>query len=204
MSILPSERISGQERRSVILQSAMKLFSERGFRGATTRELAAAAGVSEPVLYQHFKTKRDLFTAIIEWKIESSLELVAGLLDSSRTITDDREFFARLALVILEWYERDPAYVRLLLHSGLEGHELSEIFFDKQRCAFHDMVAGYIGERISQGVFRPVDPKAAADAFIGMIAHQGLASLLFKAHYDRGQLAGVAVAIFLDGMRTQS
>ena len=58
--------MTATERRAAIIQAAMKLFSERGFRGTTTREIASAVGVSEPVLYQHFPSKGDLYTAIIE------------------------------------------------------------------------------------------------------------------------------------------
>ena len=61
-------RMKSAERRDAIVRSAIHLFAEKGFRGATTRELAAAAGVTEPVLYQHFRTKSDLYSAIIEAK----------------------------------------------------------------------------------------------------------------------------------------
>ena len=60
--------MKSDERRDAIVHSAIHLFAEKGFRGATTRELAAAAGVTEPVLYQHFRTKSDLYSAIIEAK----------------------------------------------------------------------------------------------------------------------------------------
>ena len=46
----------------------MRLFSERGFRGTTTKEIAQAAGVSEAIIFRHFATKEDLYTAIIDHK----------------------------------------------------------------------------------------------------------------------------------------
>ena len=60
------QRLSAEERKAAIVEAAVHLFAERGFRGTTTRELAAAVGVSEPVLYQHFSAKSDLYSAIIE------------------------------------------------------------------------------------------------------------------------------------------
>lgn len=63
---MATARLSSSARRAAILDEAVKLFSEKGFRGVTTRELAAAVGVTEPVLYQHFETKRDLYRALIE------------------------------------------------------------------------------------------------------------------------------------------
>ncbi|MFM9597624.1 TetR/AcrR family transcriptional regulator, partial [Streptomyces scabiei] len=61
-------RLSRAERRAAIIEAAIELFSEKGFRGTTTRELAQAVGVSEPVLYQHFATKKELYIAILSEK----------------------------------------------------------------------------------------------------------------------------------------
>jgi len=67
-------RMRGEERHAAIVRCAIRLFAEKGFRGATTRELAASVGVTEPVLYQHFETKRDLYAAIIEAKARLASE----------------------------------------------------------------------------------------------------------------------------------
>src|SRR5574341_482023 len=85
-----SRRMPGEERRAAIAAAAVRLFAERGFRGATTRELAAAAGVTEPVLYQHFKTKRDLYGAIIESKSREGGQKVLARLEPYLNTCDDR------------------------------------------------------------------------------------------------------------------
>jgi AcrR family transcriptional regulator len=59
-------RLPAAERRAQLLDTAVKLFAERGYAGATTAELARAAGVTEPIIYRHFKSKRDLFIALID------------------------------------------------------------------------------------------------------------------------------------------
>src|ERR671933_1039454 len=61
-------RMAGDERRLQIARVAMRLFSERGFRGTTTKEIAQAAGVSEAIIFRHFATKEELYTAIIDYK----------------------------------------------------------------------------------------------------------------------------------------
>src|SRR5437588_4596060 len=61
-------RMAAEERRLQIAQVAMRLFSERAFRGTTTKEIAPAAGVSEAIIFRHFTTKDDLYTAIIDLK----------------------------------------------------------------------------------------------------------------------------------------
>src|ERR1700691_5490673 len=59
-------KLSGDERRAAIIKSVRRVFSEKGFHGTTTRELADAAGVSEALLYKHFPNKEALFAAMQE------------------------------------------------------------------------------------------------------------------------------------------
>ena len=66
--VIAGARMAGDERRTQILQVAMRLFSQRGFRGTTTREIAVAAGVSEAMVFRHFANKEELYTAILDHK----------------------------------------------------------------------------------------------------------------------------------------
>src|SRR5687767_15866178 len=59
-------RLKADERRKQLLASAAICFAKDGYRGTTTAKIAAEAGVSEPIIYRHFKNKRDLFIALIE------------------------------------------------------------------------------------------------------------------------------------------
>jgi AcrR family transcriptional regulator len=62
-------RLKGEERRRVIIEAAPTLFSQKGFRGTTTKEIAQAAGCSEATLFKHFATKDALYSAILETKV---------------------------------------------------------------------------------------------------------------------------------------
>jgi len=59
-------RMAAPERRAALLERALRMFSEGSYRGTTTAEIAKAAGVTEPVLYRHFESKRALFLACLE------------------------------------------------------------------------------------------------------------------------------------------
>lgn len=59
-------RLPAAQRKEQLLDTAATLFAERGYAGATTAELAKAAGVTEPIIYRHFESKRDLFVALID------------------------------------------------------------------------------------------------------------------------------------------
>ncbi|MEM1165120.1 MAG: TetR/AcrR family transcriptional regulator [Planctomycetota bacterium] len=66
-------RLPREVRRQQLLDTAVTLFAERGFSGATTAELAKAAGVTEPIIYRHFSSKKDLFIAVIENTSDATL-----------------------------------------------------------------------------------------------------------------------------------
>lgn len=61
-------RMAGEERRLQIVRVAVSLFSQRGFRGTTTKEIANLAGVSEAMVFRHFATKEELYAAILDHK----------------------------------------------------------------------------------------------------------------------------------------
>jgi TetR/AcrR family transcriptional regulator len=195
-------RMKSEDRRAAIVHSAIHVFAEKGFRGATTRELAAAAGVTEPVLYQHFAAKSELYSAIIEEKaaeFSGNAAALAGLAERG----DDRAFFGALGELILRRYQEDPELGRLLLFGSLERHELSDLFFEHLFSAFYKMVAGYIRRRVRQGAFRKVNPEIAARGLIGMISYHGLVTLLFPQRFsisDPRSIADQMVGIFLDGI----
>ncbi len=59
-------RLPAAERREQLLDCAASIFAEHGYARATTAQLARAAGVTEPIIYRHFKSKRDMYIALIE------------------------------------------------------------------------------------------------------------------------------------------
>ncbi len=195
-------RMKSEERRADIVRSAIHLFAEKGFRGATTRELAAAAGVTEPVLYQHFRNKSDLYCAIIEAKA-GELSGNAAALDQLAQSGDDRAFFGTLGELILRRYQEDPELSRLLFFSSLERHELADLFFERLYSAFYQRVTTYIRRRVRQRAFRKVNAEVAARGLIGMISYQGLVTLLFPRRFsiaNRRRVAQEMVNIFLEGI----
>ena len=65
MTVAPT-RLPAAERRLHLIETAIRLFTDGSYRGTTTAEIARAAGVSEPILYRHFASKRDLYLAALE------------------------------------------------------------------------------------------------------------------------------------------
>lgn len=69
-----ASRLPAAKRREQLLDVAASLFASRGYAGATTAQIASEAGVTEPIIYRHFKSKRDLFVALVKRTGEQTLE----------------------------------------------------------------------------------------------------------------------------------
>ena len=195
-----------KDRRGEILQAASELFAQRGFRGTTTRDLAAQAGVNEAIIFRHFKTKQDLYSAILDMKACENRPLGCEDLERLQASGDDQSVFeatGRAALTNL--LENDAQFFRLLLHSGLEGHELSEMFYASYVRPGREALASYIQKRIDDGAFRPMDPTLAARAFMGMFVSYVLGQAVFRFQptppIDNETALRTFVSIFLSGIK---
>ena len=78
-------RMTGRERREQLIGVGRKHFADKGFEGTTIEEIAASAGVSKPVVYEHFGGKEGLYAVVVDREIESLLSAVQGALTSEGT-----------------------------------------------------------------------------------------------------------------------
>lgn len=185
-------RMAGEARRQQIVLVAMRLFSERGFRGTTTKEIAQAAGVSEAIIFRHFATKDDLYNAIIDHKACAGgpmadlnhpvIEHIQCSVAEAVARKDDRGVFEGIALGMMRHHAQDPDFLRLLMHSALEGHRLAQMFWDRNIRQMYAFLGSYIEERQRDGVFREVDPLVVVRAFTGTIIHHSLNNTLWDKH----------------------
>lgn len=189
--------------RDKILETSMKLFAEKGFSGTTTKEIAETAGVNQALIFRYFSTKRDLYGAIIKKKIEEEPGIEKPLKEYKEA-KDDLLIFKSIAMRMFDKCGNDPDFIRLLHYSALEGHELSDMFFDTYVEYVNMLLSEYIRERVSEGVFQKVNPILAAQAFIGMVINYIIVQELFggkkKKRVKQEEVAEVFVKIFLDGM----
>jgi AcrR family transcriptional regulator len=173
-------RMAGDERRQLILTEAMRLFSEDGFRGTTTKKIAEAAGISEAMVFRHFANKEELYSAILDLKacshkLDDPLESVREQIAKR----DDFGLFYGFALNALQHHKQDQEFIRLLLFSALEGHDLAKMFFGSFVTGMYETLSAYISERQKDGAFREIEPKVVVRGFVGMLIHHSLTNMLF-------------------------
>jgi len=184
----PQARMTGDARREQILQTAVSLFSQRGFKGTTTKEIARVAGVSEAMVFRHFENKDALYEAILDtkgcqdgvhrfpWEANEALQTAIEQ-------KDDFSVFYNIAVDALNKHQEDVGFMRLLFYSALEEHELAERFFHEFIERIYQFIGGYIEERQRDGAFREMNPRIAVRSLLGMLIHHSLNNIL----WDKGR-----------------
>jgi AcrR family transcriptional regulator len=197
------KRMSAEGRREQILTGAWSLFAQKGFRGTTTREIAKRLGISEALMFKYFPTKAALYRAIIEKRMNGSEEMLFP--KEAIESQDDRQVFKSILAYLLRKNTADPTFMRLLLYSALENHDLSRMFFNNQAMDHSRLLARYIERRIKENGFREVDPLLTARAFIGMAIHYVMAQEIygFKKffHFPQDKVVDTLVDLFLNGLK---
>jgi AcrR family transcriptional regulator len=195
-------RMTAEDRRGQILQGAMELFAEKGFRGATTREIARHLGISEALMFKYFPSKEALYQAIIQKRTDGSEEMLFP--KEAIKAKDDRQVFRSVASYLISKNTGDPVFMRLLQFGALEGHELSRIFFETHARERTKLLSNYIRQRIKEKAFKKVPPLLAARAFMGMILHyvQSQEIYDFKKffHFSQEKVVDTFVDTFLHGL----
>jgi AcrR family transcriptional regulator len=152
---------TSQER---ILQAATDLFSEVGFSGASTRDIARMAAVNDATVYRHFSSKKDLFTAVLEGELRKLSVRADLLLHVSNT--DDLQSALRIIFELLtEALVGQPRLLRLLQFSVLEFGDTMQPLYHKYLGELLDGAAAYLGSSQERGPLLSGDPRAMVAAF---------------------------------------
>jgi AcrR family transcriptional regulator len=159
--------MTGQERRQQLLDIGRRLFAERGLDGTSIEEIAAQAGVSKPVVYEHFGGKEGLYAVVVDREVERFLTMATTLLEGE----DTRDKFEAAAIALLRYIEENADGFRILVRDSPPGSgsgTFSSLISD---------IASQV-EYILGDVFkaRGYDPKYApmyAQMLVGMVAFTG-------------------------------
>src|SRR6201985_1319077 len=107
-------RLPRDERRGQLLIAASEIFVDRGYHAAGMDEIAERAGVSKPVLYQHFSSKLELYLAVLSRHVEN---LVSGVRQALRTTTDNRQRLRAAVQAFFDFVEHDSQGYRLIFEN---------------------------------------------------------------------------------------
>lgn len=157
-------RLSAEERRAAVLEVACQFFSRGSYHGVTTAEIARGAGVSEPILYRHFASKRDLYLACLT----SAWTDCRAMWDAAVADEPDPAFWlAEMGRRYLEARDKRGAVATLWVQALTEASNDPEIrrFVKRHMKEVHGYVADVIRRSQEAGGILP-DRDADAEAWI--------------------------------------
>src|SRR4051812_26472381 len=191
-------RLKAPQRREQLMEVATKLFARNGDEATTTAAIALAAGGTQPILYPHFKSKQELFVAIVKAVSERTMKHWHDLIEG---VTDPAEQIRRIGAELPQHMEKltDAYHV---LHGALATSRDKKVLAVMRE--HYAQIEKFFGQVIAQGqktgVFRKsISPKGAAWQLIitgigfGMIA-------LNLAQLDR-QMIDTAIESIIRGLR---
>ena len=159
--------MSGKERREQLLDVGRALFAEKGFEATSTEEIANRAGVSKPIVYEHFGGKEGLYAVVIDREMQRLLDLFTSAL----TAGEPRALLEQAALALLTYIEDESDGFRILVRdspvastSGTFSSLLNDIASQVEYILAREFKA------------RGYDPKLAglySQALVGMVALTG-------------------------------
>lgn len=199
-------RVAAKTRRRQILRAAAKLFSQHGFDGATTRQIAKSAGVNEAIIFRHFASKEELYWAAVAEQLRR--RGCSGRLRAFDSSQAAARMLSQVAQEMLDRSDKDVALTRLLLFSALRNGELSEKYWRTYLGEWLSQVSDCIRQGVKQGWLKPVNPELAARTFLGMIATQSLIQELFNTpghqKHDSRRLGQKLADMWLNGVSARA
>ncbi len=159
--------MTGKERREQLLDIGRRLFAERGFEGTSIEEIAAKAGVSKPVVYEHFGGKEGLYAVVVDREVERLLTMATRLLGGDHTMPK----FEGAAIGLLKYIEDNADGFRILVRdsppgsgTGTFGTLLSDIAGQVEY-----ILGDFLSSRGHDRKFAPM----YAQMLVGMVASTG-------------------------------
>jgi len=164
---VPRVRMSGKERREQLLDVGRTLFAAKGFDGTSVEEIAEKAGVSKPVVYEHFGGKEGLYAVVVDREVDRLLDRITASLVGDHP----RELLEQAATALLDYVEGDTDGFRILVRDSPVASTSG---------TFSSMISDIATqvEHVLAGEFkrRNYEPKLAglySQALVGMVALTG-------------------------------
>jgi AcrR family transcriptional regulator len=200
---LVEQRQQEPERREQILKAAFEEFAAKGFKGATIKSIAEAAGLQSPALiYWYFPDKEALFREVLS----SQVPVLRAVADPAPIMDlPPEEVLPRLGRAYFAFEQFDVRMLQLMVGEAVRRPEVAEMFIRNGPGKVLEFLKIYLEHQIKLGRLKPHDARSSARAFIGMLMPQLAGQLFFPALLEDGlrdeEHLKTAVNIFLEGLK---
>ena len=189
----PRVRMTGTERREQLLDVGRSLFAERGYDATSIEEVSSRAGVSKPVVYEHFGGKEGLYAVVVDREMQRLLEKVTGALSAGHP----RELVEQAAVALLDYIQTDTDGFRILVRQSPVATSTGT--FASLISDIASQVEHILGEEfLARGYDAALAP-LYSQALVGMVALTGQWWLDARSP-DRDQVAAHLVNLAWNGL----
>ena len=192
-----------EERRSEILQAALTCFARKGYDRTTMDDIAAELPFSKGLLYYYFKSKRELFLALLQDWATTSVQTWETLLSSEDDPVTRLRKSAMFATQLLT-SRSDLSRVEMEFWGQLGREQDVAQIFDSIFSQFRHQLTTVIREGIRTGQFRQVDAEALAAALVGMYDGLAIQAIVQPNAFEWAQVGETIVEVVLDGLRKKT
>jgi len=186
------------QRRNQVLAAALRVFSERGFHGASVSQIVETAGVARGTFYQYFANKKAIFLELLDNLLAELRGSVQGVDPTANTPIPEQlvAAIARIFAVVLA--NRSLTQIVFREAVGLDADVDAKLRLFDEGLAQYIRAALALGQRT--GLVRELDREVAATCVVGTLRYIAQRSLVEDEHPDVHQLASEVVAFNLRGV----
>ncbi len=194
-----------KDKRSLILDSAIRVFAQMGYHGARVSDIAREAGIAYGLVYHYFKNKEEILNTIFEERWTGFLEALEGIAEG-RNPTQDK--LVSIAALVLNAYRLRPEWVKVLVLEIQRSSRFAEPTQQRAIGRLFQLVARLLRDGQAAGELRAdLDPDVASYVFVGALEIVITASVLDVLRVEPGEeaeyfekVARTVVDIFLNGL----
>ncbi len=188
-------RLPRRERRAQLLSSALEVFVAQGYHAAAMDDIAERAGVSKPVLYQHFPGKLDLYLALLETSCDAVIANCGAALESTH---DNKQRVAAAIDAFYEYVAADTGAFRLVFESDLTNEPAVRGQIERVTNECANLIAAVIHD--DTGLPGPAS-RLLAVSLVGMAQVSARFWLSEAGGLDRGQATALVSGLAWRGIR---
>jgi AcrR family transcriptional regulator len=193
------------DRRVQILDAAFEEFAAKGFKGATIKSIASAAGLQSPALiYWYFPDKEALFREVLTLRVP-----VLRVVSEPTQLMElpPEELLSRIGRAYFAFEEIDIRTLQLVIGEAVRRPEVAETFVRSGPGRVLELLKVYLEHQVELGRLRPHDARSSARAFIGMLIPQLAGRMFLSAMAEDGlndeDHLETSINIFLSGLQPE-
>jgi len=189
------EATRGEKTRQKILETALTLFSTKGYRGATMRDIAAQIGIRQGAIYNHFRNKEAILEALLEDLTQSALVNLYEIADKERIRGNGKAILAKIATTfkLLSFDPKNEALFRLMMQELFRNERVRELYHEQFYQQNVKKLSAIFFEMMQEDLIRSSDPLMLANEFFSPLFFYQMQVVLMKID---GKSTSSAVTLF--------